>query len=396
MSSFPNRPPTAPDFLLSRAHGSVRTQGSLGSFSDPYEAVAALRDKRVKMVVGALPFDRNEAAALTIPQHIIRSSGPLEPPAHYRIGPKAQVHGWRTFFEPSLHEHQLRVEKAIDTISQTRLEKVVLARMASVEFSPPVDPLLVAARLIDRSPQRDGYLADLSPAGGRFEGRTLVGSSPEVLVRKQGDTITAYPLAGSARRHDDPKEDKAIAQDLYASAKDLHEHAFVVRHLEEALRPVCSELSFPEHPELASTKEMWHLATPITGRLRDPNCTALELALRTHPTPAICGTPTDAAEALITATEAPRHFYAGAVGWCDNTGDGEYMVAIRCAEISPGGDVARLWAGGGIVADSDASAEVQETLDKMSTLVGALGMHGEQWERSLDRGRGHRPPSPDA
>ena len=119
---------------------------------------------------------------------------------------------------------------------------------------------------------------------------------------------------------------------------------------------------------------MWHLATPIVGTLSDPAVTALELALQVHPTPAICGTPTDAAEALIQTAESDRGFYAGAVGWSDSSGDGEYMVAIRCAEVSGDGKTARAWAGGGIVADSVAEEELAETGAKLRTILRSLGL----------------------
>ncbi|MBV7301092.1 isochorismate synthase MenF [Corynebacterium sp. TAE3-ERU2] len=374
MARFAHRPSSAPDFLLSRAHGSVRTQGSRATYSDPWEAVAALREGRVTMVVGALPFLRDDPAALTVPERIISEQGPLEPHAHYRIGPGSQLHSELVGVDPEEDEHRARVEAAVATIARTRLEKVVLARAVDVRFDPPADPLLVAAKLIDRSPHCDGFIADLSPAGGDHAHTMLVGSSPEVLVRKHGTTISAYPLAGSAPRGVDKRSDEENGQRLYNSTKDLAEHAHVVQHLERTLRPLCETLSIPERPELTKTAEMWHLATPITGTVKEAEMTALELALQTHPTPAICGTPTDAAEAIITATETPRGFYAGAVGWSNRRGDGEYMVAIRCAEVDAYGTHARTWAGGGIVADSDPQAELDETTAKLRTIMSALGL----------------------
>ncbi len=367
-----HRPVTAPDFLLSRAHGSVRTQGSRETFTDPWDAVEALRAGRVEMVVGALPFDRDAEAALTVPERIIREDGPLEPHAYYRQGPGAQLHASLCGVDPEPHEHLRRVEAAIGTIRQSKLAKVVLARAVDIAFDPPVDPLLVAARLIDNSYNRDGFIADLSPAGR--PGHMLVGSSPEVLVKRQGSTVTAYPLAGSAPREADPELDAAVGRRLRTSAKDLSEHQFVVDHIRDALAPLCSRLDIPPRPEITRTNEMWHLATPIVGTLTDPAVTALELALQVHPTPAICGTPTDAAEALIQTAESDRGFYAGAVGWSDSSGDGEYMVAIRCAEVSGDGKTARAWAGGGIVAESVAEEELAETSAKLRTILRSLGL----------------------
>lgn len=364
-----NRPSTAPDFLLSRATGSVRTQGAKKTFTDTDAAINALRTGNVEMIVGALPFNPDEAVALTEPASIIREDGPLEPHAYYRQGTlNARVTG----FDPEPEEHLRRVDAAIATIQSSKLDKVVLARGVDIEFAAPVDPRFVAARLIDLSANRDGFIADLSPAGR--PGAMLVGASPEVLVKKQGSTVTAFPLAGSAPRQADKARDHLAGQDLLRSAKDLHEHAFVVDHLRRILSPLCTTLDAPTTPELINTNEMWHLGTPIAGTLKEPALTALELAMLVHPTPAICGTPTEAAQALIETTETDRGFYAGAVGWCDSSGDGEYMVAIRCAEVAGDGLSARAWAGGGIVESSNSQEELAETSAKLRTILKALGL----------------------
>ncbi len=355
---------------MSRAHGSVRTQGRRGTFTDSWAAIDALKSGAVEMVVGALPFDADAPAALTVPERIICEPGPLEPPAYYRFGEGARLHAVVSGLDPERGEHLRRVEAAIGTIRESTLEKVVLARAVDIAFDPPVDPLLVAARLIDNSSNKDGFIADLSPAG---RNSVLVGSSPEVLVRRSGDIVSAYPLAGSAPRHPDPAEDAARGEHLAASAKDLREHAFVVEHLRQTLAPLCSELAIPGTPELTKTNEMWHLATPVVGTLRAP-LSALDLAVRVHPTPAICGTPTHAAETLIGTAESDRGFYAGAVGYTSRSGDGEYMVAIRCAEVNAEGTAARAWAGGGLVADSDPQAELDETTAKLRTIMRALGL----------------------
>lgn len=242
-----------------------------------------------------------------------------------------------------------------------------------ISFEPPVDPLLVAARLIDNSHNKDGFIADLTPAGPDFAGHMLVGSSPEVLIKRQGSTITAYPLAGSAPRLADPVRDEAQGQNLLASAKNLEEHSYVVNHLRTILEPLCSQFDAPTVPELTKTNEMWHLATPIVGTLKYPHITALELAIRTHPTPRSVAPPPTPPKPS-SSKRNPRNFYAGAVGWCDSTGDGEYMVAIRCAEVSEDGTWARAWAGGGIVAESDAQEEFDETTAKLQTIMRSLGL----------------------
>lgn len=364
-----SRPTTAPDFLLSRATGSVRTQGSVASYTDVDKAIDDIEAQRVEMVVGALPFDLDKPAALTVPKTIVREPGSLEPPAYFRQqNLTSEISG----VDPDTHEHLRRVEAAVATINASRLEKVVLARAVDIEFNGPVDPMLVAARLIDLSNHRDGFAADLTPAG--YDGAMLVGASPEVLVKKKGNVVSAFPLAGSAARSANPEEDRAAGEQLLNSNKDLREHAFVVEHLAEILAPMCDSFYAPNTPQLVQTNEMWHLATPITGTLKKPTTTALELAVRCHPTPAICGTPTAAAKSLICTAETDRGFYSGAVGWCDASGDGEYMVAIRCAEVAGDGLTARAWAGGGIVEDSDPEAELAETTAKLQTIVRAMGI----------------------
>lgn len=374
------RPATAPDFLLSREHQSVRTQGVTATFNELDDAMGALAAGEVEMLVGALPFDVDAPVALTAPKHIIVSSGPLEPPAVYRGATAASgLHATVEGRTPTLDEHRERVAAAIATIDATAgekaaLAKVVLARSIDLSFDTPVDPLLVAARFIDMSANRDGFYADLAPAGAPHANNVLVGSSPEQLVRRFGRQVTSFPLAGSLPRSADPKEDARRREELAHSRKDLTEHQFVVEWIESRLRGYCAELSIPRSPQLVATREMWHLGTPVSGVLADPATTALDLALAVHPTPAICGTPTDTAFGLIQSVEEDRGFYSGAVGWTNKEGDGEWMVSIRCAEMSKTGKWARAWAGGGIVAQSDPDTEVAETAAKLRTALKAFGL----------------------
>lgn len=325
------------------------------------------------MIVGALPFEQACSAALTVPQRVIAEAGALTPHPYYTHGPGSLLSASIAGFDPSPAEHLRRVEAAVSTIRRSSLDKVVLARAVDIAFDPPVDPRLVAARLIELSAARDGFIADLTPAGRR--GHFLVGSSPEVLVKRQGNRVTSFPLAGSAARvTGDPQADLAAGTALSQSAKDLDEHAFVVDHIRARLAPLCTELAVPQAPMLTKTNEMWHLATPIEGTLKDPAPSALELASLLYPTPAVCGTPVSAAEALITTAESERGFYAGAVGYTSADGDGEYMVAIRCAEVDGEGRTARAWAGGGLTADSDPESELEETSAKLRTMLRALGL----------------------
>lgn len=364
------RPVTAPDFLLSRPTGSLRTQGAVRAFTDPADAALALRSGACDLVVGAIGFEPDAPAALVEPDIVVRTDGPLEPPAYFRAM-RTSAHVAEEI--PSSAEHRVRVSDAIAGIRGGDLEKVVLARAIRLVADDPLDPHAVCAALIDSSPAADGYLVDLSPAGDAHTGRILVGSSPELLVRRRGDLVECHPLAGSAPRAADPAADQAAGRALRASAKDVSEHAFVVDWLAQMLRPLCTDLEIPDHPTLTSTREMWHLGTHIRGRIADARTTALDLALAVHPTPAVCGTPTEAARRAIAGIEGGRGFYAGAVGWSDASGDGDWMVTIRCAEVDADRRGAIAWAGGGLVADSDPDSEVAETGAKLRTVLKAFG-----------------------
>jgi len=185
--------------------------------------------------------------------------------------------------------------------------------------------------------------------------------------------VVANPLAGSVPRSPDPAEDRRRADALLVSAKDRWEHSVVVDAVRQSLEPLCATLTVPSEPSLVQTNSMWHLSTVVTGTVADPSVSALRLATALHPTPAVCGTPTDAARAAIAEYEAfDRGFYTGMVGWSDTRGDGEWVVTIRCA-VTDGRNL-RLYAGAGVVAESDPEAELAETSAKFRTLLDGLGL----------------------
>ncbi|WP_054815408.1 isochorismate synthase [Nocardia arizonensis] len=355
------------DFLLARPGGVVRATGVRRAIADPGAAVAALREGAAPMIVGALPFDPGAPAALHVPEHVSHTAGPWRPAA---LPPLPTVRVVEQI--PTRAEHVARVRKLVESLNDPAmpLRKVVAARSVRAEAVEPLEPEVVTAYLRTRHPDANVFAVDLTPAGR--PGATLIGATPEVLVARHGATVTLRPLAGTRPRLPDPRADAAQAQALLTSGKDRAEHAFVIEWIREVLAPVCDELSIPDEPRLAKTPEVWHLATPVTATLGDPAVTALDLALLLHPTPAVCGTPTDLALDTIVHAEEDRGFYGGAVGWCDGAGDGEWVVAIRCAELSADGRSLRAFAGGGIVAASDPVAEFEETTAKLRTLLGAL------------------------
>ncbi|MQY23525.1 isochorismate synthase [Nocardia macrotermitis] len=352
-------------FLLALPGGVVRTEGVRRAFDEAGAAAAELAGG-AELIVGALPFDPRRPAALCVPERAWHTAGPWRPAA---VPPLPEV---RVITEmPSAAEHIARVTKLVEQLADPAqpLRKVVAARSVLARAEEPLDPEVVAAQLASRHPRANVFAVDLSPAGR--PGATLVGATPEVLVARHGETVTLRPLAGTMPRHPDPAVDGERSRELLGSTKNRDEHAFVIEWIREQLAPLC-DLDIPDEPELISTHEVWHLATPITGRVRDPATTAFDLARALHPTPAVCGTPTDLALAAITEFEEDRGFYGGAVGWCDAQGDGEWVVAIRCAELSADGLTVRAFGGGGIVAASDPRAELDETTAKLRTFLGSL------------------------
>ncbi|WNV74998.1 isochorismate synthase MenF [Geodermatophilus sp. DSM 44513] len=259
-----------------------------------------------------------------------------------------------------------RVTTAVARIGAGELAKVVLARDLLVTADAPLDVRSLLARLADRFPDCWTFAVD-----------GLLGATPELLLRRTGRQLSSRVLAGTAPRGAGA-EDARLAADLLSSAKDRAEHALAVESLVRALEPYCTTLSAPAEPELLTLANVRHLATDVTGaqRARGTRGRAglLELVGAVHPTAAVCGTPTDAAAALIGELEGmDRGRYAGPVGWVDARGDGEFGLALRCAELSATDPAsARLFAGCGIVAGSDPAAELAETQAKFAAVQAAL------------------------
>ncbi|PSK98151.1 isochorismate synthase [Murinocardiopsis flavida] len=327
------------------------------------------------VLLGALPFDTSAPPHLVVPE-TVRSApalaGAPPPPLRSLPGP------WRIDPVPEPAEHVRAVRRALDLLAAdaapadaAALRKVVLARMVRLSGERPVDVAQILRNLARRDPSGHTFALDL-PSRGTAP-RTLIGASPELLVAKQGGSVRANPLAGSARRSADPTTDQRRAVELLRSEKDRREHAVVVEAVAESLRPYCARLDVPAEPELHRTAAMWHLSTVVTGELADPGTPSHLLARALHPTPAVCGTPTDGARAAIDAIEPfDRGFYTGAVGYTRADGDGAWVIAIRCADVE--GDALDVFAGGGIVAGSDPDAELAETSAKLRTLLMAVGV----------------------
>jgi salicylate biosynthesis isochorismate synthase len=262
---------------------------------------------------------------------------------------------------PSHYEHA--VERAVERIRAGGLDKVVLAREVRVHGRGEHDP----------APVFDGLRASFPACYCWCVGTpelAFVGASPELLVRRDGARAQTVALAGTTRRSADPAVDDHLGEQLLQSSKDREEQAIVARRIERALDPVSVWVAAADEPVLVKVQNVQHLATPIRAQLAAP-VGAVELAGLLHPTPAVGGEPRAAAEPLIPALEGlDRGWYAGAIGWTDLAEDGEFCVGLRCALLR--GRTAHLYAGCGIVRDSNPAAELAESEVKLQALLPLL------------------------
>jgi menaquinone-specific isochorismate synthase len=337
------------------------------------------------VAIGALPFDRHAPAGLVVPSVMAGrdadgtawittvgpagTSGPaglaaddamasvealavlpaVDPPDSFSLVSGRPHAEWCAL-----------VGHAVAAIRAGRFDKVVLAREVLVEANRQLVPVDVLRRL-----------HALYPSCILFAAEGFLGASPELLISRTGRNLASHPLAGTIPHSGDPEADARAATGLMASAKERHEHQLVVDAVAEALRPLCDRLDVPETPSIVSLRNVSHLGTHVRGRLADDRPSALDLVAALHPTPAVSGVPNDAALAYLSEVEGfDRGRYAGPVGWLDRHGDGAWAVGIRSAEVR--GHCARLFAGVGVVADSDPATELAETQLKLQALLAAV------------------------
>jgi isochorismate synthase len=265
--------------------------------------------------------------------------------------------------EPSSSEWLRIVRAALASIQAESLDKVVPARHVRVRGTRAFHAGSILRRLAHHYP---GCLL-LGVSQGN---RSLVAATPERLVALHNGTINCDALGGTGEASGDPVRDNLLAHRLLQDQKTRHEHALVVEHLRQALGRVSAHVSVPDTPAVLPLGHLQHLWTPIKAQCR-PGTTLLDLAALLHPTPAVSGTPVTAARAWLAAHEPfQRGWYTGGIGWLQADGNGELAVLLRCALLS--GSEADLYAGAGIVADSDPKAELHETELKLNAVKRAL------------------------
>jgi isochorismate synthase len=267
--------------------------------------------------------------------------------------------------QPS-HDHWRRLVGMFSgAVGRGRIDKVVLARRVDLRSPVELDVPNALRRLAAGAPESTTYAF-------RRGGRVFLGATPERLVRTEGRAFRTVAVAGTIGRGADADEDAQLGRALLASEKDREEHAIVVDVLRGQLRPVARTLDVAPEPSVMTLRFVQHLVTEIEGTLPEGRG-LLALGERLHPTPAVGGEPRDLALALVDEHEGfDRGWYAGPVGWLGADGDGELCVALRCGIVDR--TRATLFAGCGIVADSDPDLEWEESRIKLRAVVTALGI----------------------
>jgi len=343
---------------------------------------------------GALAFDRSAAGHLLVPELtfvrdaegrqwvtlVVPSSDPptavssrveaelataRRPSSPFTRSTRPEVRHITPVPDRSVYEQS--VVTALAEVDAGRLRKVVLARSVDVRFAGTVPVARALRRLHEQEPTCTVFAVPID--GGRF-----VGASPELLVRRRGEHVTAHPLAGTmAIPEPGTRAERKEIQQFLASSKDRLEHEIVVDAVVATLRSTCADIELPEHPSLVRLHSVAHLGTMVRGTLRagDDRPSVLDLVASLHPTPAVGGTPSTAALACILALEpVPRGHWAGPVGWMDAAGDGDWFIGIRSATVL--GATVTLSAGAGIVTGSRPKAEFEETSAKLAPVLEAF------------------------
>ncbi|MFC0821273.1 isochorismate synthase [Moraxella marmotae] len=254
------------------------------------------------------------------------------------------------------------VKEACINIQKQNFEKVVLSQAIDICFNKDILLNDFWNNLVYKN--RDAYNFSMPIDKHSY----LFGATPELLISKHDGQVKSNPLAGSRKKSDNIFQNIGIKNELLSSQKDIYEHLIVAKNVQQVLGQYCKKLDFNKSPTILETSTMLHLSSAFTGELFDKTISSLELALALHPTPAVCGLPIRPAREFILNKEGyDRELYTGIVGWMDSAGNGEWAIAIRCGMVKESS--LRLYAGAGIVTDSQPDLEWKETQAKMQTIL---------------------------
>ena len=325
----------------------------------------------------AFPFDPSKATEVIIPTLLIKRSPTGETKLIYTGNEEKTkdelLHEIKKINAPESHttKSNINIDSPVppevwrdekiteikEHIKNGSVKKVVLARelVLSAEKDFQISDVLEKLSIQNKSSMIfniDGFL----------------GASPELLIKRSGNSVTSHPLAGTAPKFHDADSDEISRKKLLDSTKDAYEHKVTIEWLLNELLPFCSYVDADPEPKIVSLEHVHHLGTEVAGQLSTPPCSILELVNALHPTPAVGGDPQTEALAIIKRVEGiDRRRYAGPVGWIAANGDGEFAVGIRSAEVKA--NTAHLFAGVGLVKDSDPQSELEETEAKFKTML---------------------------
>jgi len=326
------------------------------------------------LLFASFAFDSTSPSVLVIPQIVLGQKngkswitwiGDKNQPGLEKIS-NSSISGEITWQDAAKDEEVWRqqVTKAITAIKGGLVEKVVLARDLTATSTKEIDARTLLQRLEIEYPSTWLFLVN-----------GLVGATPELLVRLSKSLVTSRVLAGTIRKSGNEDRDLALAASLAKSSKDLEEHEYAVKSVADGLAPFCSSTNVPESPFVLHLANVMHLATDVTGVLNSSarQADVFTLIEQLHPSAAVCGTPTEVAKKYISQLEQmDRGRYSGPVGWIDAQGDGEIAIALRCGLLSEDRKSIRIFAGCGIVADSNPEKEFAESQSKLIPMRTAL------------------------
>lgn len=269
-----------------------------------------------------------------------------------------------SYAEPHKEAYLQSIDQVTSLIKAREAEKVVIARSLALTFEEAITAPQILSHVVHEQPE--SYLFGLERGDLLF-----YGASPERLVKVDNGRAFSSCVAGSIKRGKTAEEDELLGQSLLNDTKNRGEHHYVVEMISETFEKNCTAVKVPTGPKLLKIRDIQHLYTPVEGVL-NADATILQLVKHLHPTPALGGVPREAAMDMIRRYEPMnRGLYAAPIGWLDAEGNGEFAVAIRSAALIK--NEAYLYAGGGIVADSEAQSEYEETLVKFRPMLRALG-----------------------
>jgi menaquinone-specific isochorismate synthase len=283
---------------------------------------------------------------------------------HLSIFDKAEINHPINIEEIHPEDWKRSIEKLVEDLKGGTLKKVVLARELRLTFKEDIKIEYVLNHLLKE--QKESFVFAFESNGDCF-----IGASPERLVKKEGKQLFSTCLAGSIARGKTLEDDKLLGDSLLSDPKNLNEHQFVVDMIRQSMEVFCEEISIPKQPQLMKMRYIQHLYTPVSGIIKE-NTNLLSVVEHLHPTPALGGMPKEEAiEKIREIEELDRGFYAAPLGWLDSNGNGEFAVAIRSGLIQ--GNEASIFAGCGIVENSNAESEFVETRIKFRPMLNALG-----------------------